>query len=142
MSGPPNHGCDNAAQGGAGEGGFALIEFLIAFAILSIGLVLLMNGLAQSRQSGAVLNREIAALQFAQALFEGEHRPQAAKLEPLSSGQTENGLRWTIRRSLSAKLNANGGITPVWVEITVAWPSGHGVTERSIALKSMLLLEN
>ncbi|MCG2632366.1 prepilin-type N-terminal cleavage/methylation domain-containing protein [Bradyrhizobium sp. WYCCWR 13023] len=127
------------------EQGFALLEILIAFLILALGLGALAVGVAVALRSDARTNASRTAMRLAQSRLE-----MAGITTPLVPGHREGliGGRYKWEETISevhmvqskgsgaAGKPADGtnlGATPFWVEIAVRTPDGVGA--RIAALK-------
>lgn len=114
------------------QDGFALLEILVAFVILAIGLGLVLSGIAAAtRSDGRALTTRLV-LRVAQSRMEA-----SGVTEPLVAGNregtTENGYSWhekvTLLRMTGEVLAAGGSsaqpnvqvsdVIPYWVDITV-----------------------
>jgi prepilin-type N-terminal cleavage/methylation domain-containing protein len=127
--------------------GFALIEILVAFAILAIGLGAISAGIAVAMRSDGRTQTTRVALRLAQSRLE-----TAGILRPLAVGRSEGltmpNYRW--RETITAvqwraepprppaggkpeQKAANAPLTPFWVEIEVV--AADGAVARLAALK-------
>jgi len=123
--------------GHCGERGFALLEVLVAFVILALGLGAISTGIALAMRSDGRTQTSRAALRIAQSRLE-----TAGIAELLAPGRREgragNGYKWQekttavhiaadpalLRGGKNDQTAAKGGISPFWVEITVEAPDG------------------
>lgn len=110
------------------EGGFTLLEVLVALAILAAGLLGLMELLSGSvRLSGGARDVNAASVYASQRLEE-------ALLAPRPAEGTETGLfgekyRWTTQTSF---LPAEDPFRPVRIQVTVSW--NEGARERAVSV--------
>ena len=132
---------------GQGQRGFALIEILVTFAILAIGLGAISAGIAVAMRSDGRTQTTRVALRLAQSRLE-----TAGIVRPLAVGQSEGltipNYRW--RETITAvqwraepprppeggkpeQTAANAPLTPFWVEIEVV--AADGAVARLAALK-------
>lgn len=120
-----------------GERGFALLEMLVAFVILALGLGAILAGIAVAVRSDDRMQARRVALRIAQSRLEA-----AGITEPLMSGYREGQVahRYRWRETITpvgvgakqpelrgVKLGPTApdpGITPFWVEIAVQAPDG------------------
>ena len=122
------------------EDGFTLLEVLVAFSILVVGLA----GVYQVFIGG--LHNEQIAKQEATALLLAQSKLAAVGLsEPLvaGNGALENGFDWTIDLAPMAKSGTQSDpavSAAVWVTATVAWEPTEGSRRRSIALSTLKLV--
>jgi general secretion pathway protein I len=130
-----------------GEHGFALVEILVAFVILAIGLGAISAGIALAMRSDGRTQTSRFALRLAQSRLESAGIVR--RLVPgRSEGLTTPNYRWreTITAvqwgrepsrqpegSRSAQEAANAALTPYWVEIEVV--AADGAAARLGALK-------
>lgn len=123
--------------GHGGERGFALLEILVAFVILALGLGAILTGIAVAVRSDDRTQARRLALRIAQSRLEA-----AGITEPLlpgyREGQVAHRYRWreTItpvrvgterpepRGVKPGPTTPDPGITPFWVEIVVQAPGG------------------
>jgi len=129
-----------------GERGFALIEILVAFAILALGLGVIVTGVAIAMRSDGHIQTSRAAIRLAQSRLEAAGISDAL-LAGQREGRTANNYKWreTITavdngaeppqpRAVSPGQTAAGtGIRPFWVEIAVE--AADGTVERLAGLK-------
>jgi general secretion pathway protein I len=129
-----------------GEQGFALLEILVAFVILALGLGAISTGVALAMRSDGRTQTGRVAFRVAQSRLEA-----AGFTEPLvpghREGQIANNFRWQetitavhigteLPDTPSLKLGqiaSRAGIAPFWVEIAVQAPDG--TVARLAALK-------
>jgi general secretion pathway protein I len=118
-----------------GERGFALLEILVAFVILALGLGAISTGVVVAMRSDARTQINRAALRVAQSRLEA-----AGISEALAPGYREgliaNKFRWRqtvteVRPASDARppqgarpASANGALRSFWVEIAVEAPDG------------------
>ena len=118
-----------------GERGFALLEILVAFVILALGLGAISTGVMLAMRSDARTQLSRTALRVAQSRLEA-----AGISEPLAPGTSEgvvaNRLRWrqTVSEVRAAgdtraqpgarPAQASGALKSYWVEIAVEAPDG------------------
>jgi type II secretory pathway pseudopilin PulG len=117
-----------------GERGFALLEILVAFVILALGLGAISTGVVVAMRSDARTQASRAALRVAQSRLEA-----AGISEALAPGYREglvaNKFRWrqtvsevragdTRPQQGARPPQANGELKSYWVEIAVEAPDG------------------
>ena len=117
-----------------GERGFALLEILVAFVILALGLGAISTGVVVAMRSDARTQASRAALRVAQSRLEA-----AGISEALAPGYREglvaNKFRWrqtvtevrggdTRPQQGARPPQANGALKSYWVEIAVEAPDG------------------
>jgi len=121
------------------EGGFTLLEVLVAFSILAVCL----GSVYQIYVSG-LRNEQIAQRQ-AQALLVAQSRLAAAGVtEPLAngSGTLDDGSTWSIVvEPLAGRepATANSSAAAYWVTSTVSWGKISADARRSIVLTTLKL---
>jgi general secretion pathway protein I len=120
------------------EGGYTLLEFLVAFTVLSLfltaGLAAVAVALRSDQQAAFVtLATPLARAKLAAAGIDFPLRAGVAR------GQFGNGYLWRadVRNYRSAAMNRTGSIHAYWVEVTVAEASGAG--GRSLSLATIAL---
>jgi general secretion pathway protein I len=128
----------NSAQCGSDrtkEGGFTLLEFLVAFTILTLfltsGLMALAVAIQGDRQASFLtLASMLAKSKLAAAGIDFPLRPGS------TSGRFENGYAWqaTVRNYRSIALDKDRHVLGFWVEVTVYEPRSTG---RSFSLGSI-----
>ena len=128
-----------------GEQGFALLEILIAFIILALGLGGIFVGVAIAMRSDAKTQTSRSVLRVAQSRLEA-----AGVTEALAPGQREGriGNMYTWRQTVSAiepvtrmreptgrkpELRATDTMTAFWVEVAVR--AGDGTVAKLAAVK-------
>lgn len=127
-----------------GERGFALIEILVAFVILALGLGAISTGVVVAMRSDARTQVNRTALRVAQSRLEA-----AGISEMLAPGTREgliaNKFRWrqTVTELRSASETrppqarpapANGALKSFWVEIAVEAPDGTAIKLAALKL--------
>jgi general secretion pathway protein I len=126
------------------ERGFALLEIIVAFVILALGLGAVLVGISGAMRADAKTQTSRGALRVAQSRLEA-----AGAGEPLVPGQYDGraGDKYTWRQTVSAVqsddgvrdksakpgMAAMGGVAAFWVEVEVR--VGDGSTVRLAALK-------
>ena len=120
----------------SGERGFALLEILVAFAILALGLGAVLTGVAVAMRSDARTQSNRVALRLAQSRLEAVGITQAL-VPGLSEGQITEKYKW--RQTITAirlmadqqegqgrkpGQSANGEMKSFWVEVTVQAADG------------------
>lgn len=115
------------------EAGFTLIEVLVALSILSLSLAVLLGiiseGLARTEDS----NHALAARALARSLLE-QARLSAAPANGGISGDTADGLHWTVARSPFVQSDdSHATLHAAVLTVTVSWDEGR----RSLALKTL-----
>ena len=140
--------CDIPARRG-GERGFALLEILVAFVILALGLAAMSTGVAVAMRSDGRIHTSRAALRLAQSRLEA-----AGIAGPLVPGHREGrigssykwqetvtavptGAKQAEQQGIKANQPATGAaIAPFWVEVEVQ--AADGTVARLSALKLAL----
>ncbi|GEO17704.1 hypothetical protein [Microvirga aerophila] len=117
------------------EGGFSLLEFLIAFTILTLfltsGLMAVAVAIQGDRQANfLMLASMLAKSKLAAAGIDFPLRPGS------TAGRFENGYAWqaTVRNYRSIALDKDRRVLGFWVEVTVYEPRSTG---RSFSLGSI-----
>ena len=120
----------------SGERGFALLEILVAFVILALGLGAVLTGVAVAMRSDARTQSNRVALRLAQSRLEAVGITQAL-VPGLSEGQITEKYKW--RQTITAirlmadqqegqgrkpGQSANGEMKSFWVEVTVQAADG------------------
>ena len=124
-----NSQCEMCAHGSRSNG-FTLIEVLVAFGILALTLVALLQVFSQGLRSVDVAERHLIATMLMRSILAdlGTEIPIAAGER---SGDIDDGYRWTTRMALSQTIapvaTAQGVYLPYEVEVEIAW-NGRPVT--------------
>jgi type II secretory pathway pseudopilin PulG len=127
---------DNCASRG-GERGFALLEILVAFVILALGLGAILTGVAVAMRSDGRAQVSRVALRLAQSRLE-EAGVGGALLPGHREGRMTANYRWKetitavdlgaepleLRGVKPTQTTANAGFAPFWVEVTVQAADG------------------
>jgi general secretion pathway protein I len=122
-----------------GEGGFVLIEAIVAFAVLAIGLGVLVSGIAAARRSDARIHARQLLERVAQSRLDAAGRTTELKVGRRHgrSGPyawTETVTRVELSRRPQPVTPPNGrAVRPMWVEIVVRGDGG--LEARLAALK-------
>jgi general secretion pathway protein I len=142
---PPNPFYRRVVAGCGDERGFALLEVLIAFLVLALGLGIILSGISTAVRSDSRTKSSLAALRVAQSRLEA-----AGVTEALVAGQ-RNGMvanRYTWQQIITPiqigavgaeqhgttpDQNAVADLTPFWVEVMVR--AKDGTIARLAALK-------
>jgi general secretion pathway protein I len=128
-----------------GERGFALLEILVAFVILALGLAAILTGVSVAMRSDARTQTSRNALRVAQSRLEA-----AGVTDALVPGYREGrvGNRYVWRQTVTAIQSvtasrdpgdgkpqppAGNALTPFWVEVAVR--AGDGTVARLAGLK-------
>jgi general secretion pathway protein I len=112
------------------EGGFTLIEVLVAFGILSLTLVALLQVFSQGLRSVDVSERHLIATMLMRSIVDGLGG-EIPIVAGERSGDIDDGYRWTTRIALSqtiAPVAAAGWVyLPYEIDVEIAW-NGRPVT--------------
>lgn len=132
----------------SGERGFALLELLVAFVILALGLGAIAVGVATAMRSDARTQTNRVALRLAQSRLEAAGITQAL-VPGYREGRVADKYRWqqTItaiqagavppeRRGVKPSQPANNGVTSFWVEVAVEAADGTPVKLAALKLAS------
>lgn len=133
-----------SADGHIGEQGFALLEILVAFVILALGLGAILVGVSVAMRADARTQMNRTAMHVAQSRLEA-----AGVTEALVPGQREGRMgnkyiwRQTVtavqtaapadRANIKQGASAGNGVTAYWVEVAVR--AGDGAVAKLAALK-------
>ena len=120
------------------QGGFSLLEIVIAFVIFALAFGLLMQimstSLANARRSASATEAALLARSKLDEVGTGD------KLEEgVESGRFENGYEWTLDvRKMDAPPSSTGLVEPIGVdlyrvELAVRWPEGAKEREAKFA---------
>lgn len=134
------------------EKGFSLLEILVAFAILSLSIGILLRIFAGGGHIARTADDYYRAVITAESLMTsvGQEKPLAPGI---SHGSTETGFRWTLTITpfpfnpqplgnlpdLSQQKSNAGGYQPFWVTLEVEW--GPEEDPRAFTLESLRLLQ-
>lgn len=126
------------------QSGFSLLEILMAFAILSLSLGVLLRIFGGGGQIASTADEYSRAIIVAESLMAtlGIESP----LKPgETSGQIGDSYRWILRVELypvdeADMSSANFGYKPYWVNLTVEW--GEIDDARAFDLKTLRLIRN
>ena len=122
-------------------GGFTLLEVIVAFTILSVSLVALLQAFATGMQGLGAAKTSAAALMHARSML--DEVGQSIELEDgESSGAFEDGYTWRLRiAEVPFEAPYEDGdqavgplVIPFEVEVEVAAPQGRGVTLTTLRL--------
>jgi general secretion pathway protein I len=119
------------------DGGFTLLEVLVALAILSLSLGVLLAVFSQSLERAHRNQRAMQARLLAQALLEQSTAPGGLSLGK-KNGQNPEGLRWTIDVKPYGTTDEQTAWFPVQVKVDVAWRDGD--TVRDVEFETLRLL--
>jgi type II secretory pathway pseudopilin PulG len=126
-----------------GERGFALLEILVAFLILALGLGAISTGIAVAMRSDGRTQTSRVAFRIAQSRLEAAGLAKAL-LPGRREGEIANHYKWqeTVTAAVigteppggkPGQTAANPGMAPFWVEVTVQ--AADGSSARLAALK-------
>jgi general secretion pathway protein I len=129
-----------------GERGFALIEILVAFVVLALGLGAISTGVAVAMRSDSRTQASRVALRVAQSRLEAAGVTEAL-VPGHREGRVSNHYKWQetitavhlgaeppeLRGVKPGQTAANAGVAPFWVEIAVQ--AADGTVARLAALK-------
>ena len=111
----------------ARQGGFTLLELLVAFVILSLAVATLMRSFGQDLRNAALTGDYTTATMHAESVLArvGVSQPFA---DSDRSGEFSDGYRWHVdvrpyQDPNTAPTSQNVGITPYQVVVTVSWGS-------------------
>jgi len=134
-----------ALIGRGGERGFALIEILVAFVVLALGLGAISTGVVVAMRSDARSQVNRTALRVAQSRLESAGISEA--LAPgTSEGLIADKFRWRqtvteLRSSSDTRppqglrpVPANGALRSFWVEVAVEAPDGTAIKLAALKL--------
>ena len=126
---------------GPGQKGFSLIEILVAFAILSLSLGVILRIFAGGGHIAATADEYSRAILTAESLMAslGVEKP----LQPGQSGGEIPGYRWTVDVTpypfdQSLLGGQKIGFNPFWVDLTVEW--GDENDPRAFNLRTLRLI--
>ena len=122
-----------------GDGGFTLMEVLVALAILSLSLGVVLSIFSQSLERSHRNQLAMEARLLAQALLEQSAAPGDLSLGE-KNGENSEGLTWTIDAKPYGASDAPTAWSPVEVSVDVAWHGGE--TRHDVELKTLRLLAN
>lgn len=121
--------------------GFSLLEVLVAFAILSISLGVLMQIFSQASQTTVVSSQYSRAASLAEAKLNQVGNTIALE-EGSVSGDPEGGIAWNINIlavELGEEFGAEPPATPYRINATAIWQDGSQV--RRVTLSTLRLGE-
>lgn len=121
-----------------GEAGFTLVEVIVALAILSLGLSVLLGSISGSLRQTATAARMAEAGALAQSLLAEVGTDPAIKPEE-SSGEFPNGYRWHLRMQPYGGANEREEwpVGAYLISTEVEWEEG--ASRRSYALTTLRL---
>lgn len=120
--------------GAAGEGGFTLIEAIVALAIAALGLGMLLSS------SGIGLGNAGLAQQYIEAVRRAQSRLAVVASSPIvpgeGSGDDGGGYTWQVRVSPPERgASADAPFLSYPITVTVSWQSG--ILTKSVTLRTM-----
>jgi prepilin-type N-terminal cleavage/methylation domain-containing protein len=121
MSGNQRQTSTEDSTGKANQSGFTLVEVLVAFAILSIVLISLLEGISIASRGNFRAEFDRAALRLAKAQLEaiGVTVPLVAGV---ATGRFDNGLEWALSVRPYTPGSVSNALPAYWVEIVVRRP--------------------
>ena len=123
------------------EGGFSLIEVLIALLVCASALVMAMQGLSLGWRGTRSAGGEAAALALGRNLL--ADAGGARRLEPGRSEGESGSLTWSVEikehtaQALVLDPRARTSQRAYWIEVEVLWRDGVLATPRSLRLVTM-----
>jgi general secretion pathway protein I len=125
------------------EGGFTLIEVLVAFAILAIGFLILLGPMTGGLSRNAGDRDHEQAVLLAQAKL-AELGNQTPWFVGVRQGDVDGRLSWRLDVKPSGDRRGARGSDPVWrlldVTVEISWPGAFG--RRSFALATSRIVAN
>lgn len=135
----PSANSGNARQGA--QGGFTLLEVLVAFAILAVALTVLVRVFSGALNAIEIAQRHTTATMLARSVVEqiGIEIPLVGGVQ---SGVSGDGFTWTLRIARSTLLepvvDAQALQVPYEVEVSVAWNGSPLLALRTLRMASEL----
>lgn len=129
---------------GRRQSGFSLLEILVAFAVLSLCLGVLLRIFAGGGQIARTADDYYRAILTAESMLNG--LGTEIPLKPgITEGELEGGYRWNFNVTpYNVDQNLMGdqklGFTPYWVELTVEW--GGEEDPRAFNLETLRLIQD
>ncbi len=127
-----------AARDDARDGGFTLLEVLVAFAIAALALGVLFEGAVGGIRSTRIADRTEEALSRARS-----HLAAVGQGTPLGPGTQEgddgSGFHWSVRiRPLQSALTSSSRVVLYAVQVTESWSEGDARDDatRSVVLRT------
>ncbi len=120
--------------GSGGQGGFSLLEVLVAFAIAGLALGVLFGGTSEALQSTAIATRYEEAVVRARSRLAAVGRDGTFVVGE-QQGEDGGGFRWRTRIArVNVAPGSGQGRVPVLYSVSVAISWGEGGTVRSLQL--------
>jgi len=122
-----------------GTSGFTLIETLVALVVFVAGYLIVHHSVSVGWRGAQVAWAESAALRLAHARLAAAG-VEARLAEGEAAGETEDGLRWTVRTERYRRPGSGGAaerIAGYWVTVTVRWDGGVLRPARSLQLTTL-----
>ena len=125
-----------------GENGFALLELMIAIAVIAVGLLAMLHANTSSRQMGEGMNERTVALEDAQRLVELMRNTSATGAFPANvtaaypSGAAVAGFNNLTNEQVGVSY-ANTTADPLDITVTVGWRA-RGIRNVSTELRTLM----
>ena len=124
------------------DGGFTIIEVLLALAIVTIAMTALMRGTSNGIRSAGAAERQDMALALARSLLSRTGKEKPFEIGE-QTGTSDGGVSWAVRTSEHRDPEKPAEVSPraFWVRVEVAWKEPRSSATGRVDLVTMKLAE-